>query len=203
MKNLHLIPTDKQSRLCYVICTEKSTLTLFEDAMDKASRFFPQHIYITSDDEIKEGDWVINPYTEYPYKADYKVVENFKQTKDFHIKKIILTTDQDLIADGVQVIDDTFLEWFVKNPNCEEVEVEIETTSIQLPQQQLSENSYDLAFRWINKKVYKIIIPQEEPKQETLEEVEKNIDREEWINFFKNNSKEEILEYLINYKFPL
>jgi hypothetical protein len=42
-----------------------------------------------------------------------------------------------------------------------------------------------------------------EPKQETLEEVEKNIDREEWINFFKNNSKEEILEYLINYKFPL
>jgi hypothetical protein len=42
-----------------------------------------------------------------------------------------------------------------------------------------------------------------EPKQEILEEVEKNIDREEWINFFKNNSKEEILEYLINYKFPL
>ncbi len=42
-----------------------------------------------------------------------------------------------------------------------------------------------------------------EPKQETLEEIEKNIDREEWINFFKNNSKEEILEYLINYKFPL
>jgi hypothetical protein len=41
------------------------------------------------------------------------------------------------------------------------------------------------------------------PKQETLEEIEKNIDREEWINFFKNNSKEEILEYLINYKFPL
>ena len=39
--------------------------------------------------------------------------------------------------------------------------------------------------------------------KETLEEVEKNIDREEWINFFKNNSKEEILEYLINYKFPL
>jgi hypothetical protein len=42
-----------------------------------------------------------------------------------------------------------------------------------------------------------------ESKQETLEEIEKNIDREEWINFFKNNSKEEILEYLINYKFPL
>ena len=27
-------------------------------------------------------------------------------------------------------------------------------------------------------------------------------DREEWINLFKNNSKEEILEMLIDYKFP-
>jgi hypothetical protein len=38
-------------------------------------------------------------------------------------KKIILTTDQDLIKDGVQAIDDEFLEWFVKNPSCEEVEI--------------------------------------------------------------------------------
>jgi hypothetical protein len=163
MKNIHLLPTEKPSRLSFVkdrSSDVKDKLVLFNTEGEGS---MTHHIYITSDDEIKEGDWVINPYTEYPYKADYKVVENFKQTKDFHIKKIILTTDQDLIADGVQVIDDTFLEWFVKNPNCEEVEVEIETTSIQLPQQQLSENSYDLAFRWINKKVYKIIIPQEEP----------------------------------------
>ena len=38
-------------------------------------------------------------------------------------KKIILTTDQDLIKDGVQAIDDDFLEWFVKNPSCEVVDV--------------------------------------------------------------------------------
>jgi flavorubredoxin len=37
--------------------------------------------------------------------------------------KIILTTDGDLIKDGVQSIDDEFLEWFVENPSCEEVEV--------------------------------------------------------------------------------
>jgi hypothetical protein len=42
------------------------------------------------------------------------------------IKKIILTTDPQLIADGVQAIDDEFLEWFVKNPSCERVEVENE-----------------------------------------------------------------------------
>jgi hypothetical protein len=39
-------------------------------------------------------------------------------------QKIILTTDQELIKDGVQAIDDEFLEWFVKNPSCESVEVD-------------------------------------------------------------------------------
>ena len=29
------------------------------------------------------------------------------------------------------------------------------------------------------------------------------LDREKWVNLFKNNSKEEILELLINCKFPL
>jgi hypothetical protein len=41
-----------------------------------------------------------------------------------HYQKIILTTDKDLTKDGVQSIDDEFLEWFVKNPSWEEVEVE-------------------------------------------------------------------------------
>jgi len=31
----------------------------------------------------------------------------------------------------------------------------------------------------------------------------KELDKEEWINLFKNNSKEEILERLIEHKFPL
>jgi hypothetical protein len=68
-------------------------------------------------------------------------------TKNY-CKKIILTTDQDLIADGVQAIDDTFLEWFVKNPSCEKVEVD--------------------SFVKYNPIVYQIILPK--PKQETLEE---------------------------------
>jgi hypothetical protein len=37
--------------------------------------------------------------------------------------KVILTTNDLLIKDGVQAIDDEFLEWFVKNPSCEEVDV--------------------------------------------------------------------------------
>ncbi len=64
--------------------------------------------------------------------------------------KVILTTNKLLIKDGVQSIDDEFLEWFVKNSSCERVEIR-----------------YTVDF---NSKAV-IIIPKEEPKQVTLEEV--------------------------------
>jgi ssDNA-binding Zn-finger/Zn-ribbon topoisomerase 1 len=43
--------------------------------------------------------------------------------KNKNIKKIILTTDQGLIKNGVQSIENDFLEWFVQNPSCEWVDV--------------------------------------------------------------------------------
>jgi hypothetical protein len=108
-----------------------------------------QHIYITSDEEIKEGDWIINNANNFISFAsgEDKDLNNFE-----NVKKIILTTDQYLIKDGVQAIDDEFLEWFVKNPSCEYVEVEkillgkVEGTTMTISK-------------------YKIIIPKEEPKQ--------------------------------------
>jgi hypothetical protein len=77
----------------------------------------PQNIYITSEEKIKEEDWCIHLVT----KTIVLCSENFSYYGDW--KKIILTTDQDLIKDGVQAIDDEFLEWFVKNPTCDEIEV--------------------------------------------------------------------------------
>jgi hypothetical protein len=85
-----------------------------------------ENIYITSDEEIKE-DYV------FAYGVVIKVLMFDKETLYFvngtkakreDCKKIVLTTDQDLIKDGVQAIDDEFLEWFVQNPSCERVEVE-------------------------------------------------------------------------------
>jgi hypothetical protein len=148
MKNIHLIPTDKPSRLCFVICTEKSTLTLFEDEMYKGKRFFPHNIYITSAKKIKDGDWFYDlDGALCKYTSDYKVDPNSWDDN----KKVILTTDQDLIKDGVQDIDDEFLEWFVNNPSCEKVP--IITTTVN------------------NKSLYKTNIGfeswrKEEPKQE-------------------------------------
>ena len=95
------------------------------------------NIYITSDEEIKEGDWCLLDHnvgqsTGYSVlkclQADIENGEYLFQG-DGHkfttgrCKKIILTTDDQLIADGVQPINDEFLEWFVNNPSCEKVEV--------------------------------------------------------------------------------
>jgi hypothetical protein len=112
MNKLHILPTDKPSRL-YI----NSRYKHYEFC--EIPRISTQHkkcynIYITSDEEIKEG---------YYYDLTHNIVMKsiFYQSSDKNCKKIILTTDQDLIADGVQAIDDEFLKWFVKNPSCEEV----------------------------------------------------------------------------------
>ena len=144
MKNIHVLPTDKPSRLAILHNGNLHIGTNFK----KDLNVNPQHIYITSDEEIKEGDW-------FSEKAgrQYPIQWDGKQKLNFHCKKIILTTDQDLIADGVQAITNTFAEWFVNNPSCEEVEVKDVFKSSPI--------GFGNAFDY-----YKIIIPKEEPKQE-------------------------------------
>jgi hypothetical protein len=149
MKKIHVLPTDKLSRL-----SDCHNNKLHLDDVRYLRNY--QNIYITSDEEIKEGDWCL-PF--YNYKVD--VTEEYPIYKmkngDFYSqdKKIILTTDQDLIKDGVQAIDDEFLEWFVKNPSCEFVEVMNDTLTVgEMSKLPLGTRNHK----------YKIIIPQEEPK---------------------------------------
>jgi hypothetical protein len=86
------------------------------------------NIYITNNEEIKVGDWTLM----FDDLGNLFLCDKPQQylgiEKGHHLnkglKKIILTTDQDLIKDGVQAIEDEFLEWFVKNPSCEKIEVE-------------------------------------------------------------------------------
>jgi hypothetical protein len=113
MKNVHILPTDKKTRLF----TSDSELILA--GYPKTTFKTGKNIYITDDSEIEE-DYVI------AYGVAIKVMMFDKNTLFFingtkakreDCKKIILTTDTDLIADGVQAIDDEFLEWFVKNPS--------------------------------------------------------------------------------------
>lgn len=134
MKNVYVLPTDKPSN--YVT-----------NYMEQTMQF--HNIYITNDEKIKEGDWVYHKILKSVFKIDLKEVSQEYIEERKNILKIILSTDQDLIKDGVQAIDDEFLEWFVKNPSCERVEI----------------GTYHVKGDISGKLHYKIIIPKEEHKQ--------------------------------------
>jgi hypothetical protein len=138
MKNLHLVYTDNPSRLIFnpshkSFCIQKELNGMYINdgkvsgadfwGLEKAlnNGFRPQHLYITNGEEIKEGNWYL--FNNQVFLAGISTWE-IKDRETSNCKKIILTTDTTLIADGIQEIDDTFLEWFVKNPTCEYVEVE-------------------------------------------------------------------------------
>jgi len=113
MKNIYVLPTNKPSR---VFNTNKGEYHFREHYVPDTIQTCKNHnIYITSDEEIKEGDWVITPTND--------ILEWAKVFQPIG-KKIILTTDQDLIKYGVQPIDDEFLKWFVENESCETVEID-------------------------------------------------------------------------------
>ena len=195
MKNIHILPTEKPSRLykddnqVLTLNTHPVLKGIFTNGIGSN-----QHIYITSDEEIKEGDWVIENHTfkREPYigkcfypKNDGTVTDEVLKRDLLSVnyeghyetlalkhncKKIILTTDQDLIKDGVQAISDEFLELFVKNLNCESIEV--------------CKNPF---YEESNYEHYKIITPKEEPKQESIQEfIEKHgITEQQLIDGYK------------------
>ena len=188
-KNVHILPTSKPSHL--IQAENDELIRLYEMHDDKFKWGINKHIYITSDEEIKEGDLVISTYDKWTGKGklkpqigkileihnDYYLIDSFNGDTDNkwdkgHSKKIILTTDQDLIKDDVQAIDDEFLEWFVKNPSCDEVKVESYAINCSC--------EYQVKNGFGNNKIiqnstcylrngcdisYKIIIPKEEYKQ--------------------------------------
>ncbi len=133
MKNFYILSTDKPSRLV------KIKDNLWYTTTENIPGGVYQHIYITNDEEIKDG-WSYD-----------RMMKSIGKRNNVYSSKIILTTDSDLIKDGVQAIDDEFLEWFVKNPSCEEVKVENEKYILQH-----LFKAQEYKFR------YKIIIPKEE-----------------------------------------
>ena len=139
MKNIFLLPTDQPSRLVKI----KDTLFLTTTDDIPGGTFY--NIYITSNEEIGEGDWYLDTTVNVIFKNDKLFLNGTGY------KKIILSTDPELIADGVQSIDDEFLLWFVKMSSCEFVVIDWSP---------LSKNLYG----------WKIIIPQQEPKEEILME---------------------------------
>jgi hypothetical protein len=152
MKNIYLLPTDNPSKI--IKSQDNDFILLNTDApnwFEINLKTTKQNIYITSDEEIKEGDWCID-------EDGLKKCTAHSGAMNHYFQKIILTDNQDLIKDGVQSIDDNFLEWFVKNPSCEEVEI--------------GNDQYKI-FNSEWKNFYKIIIPKEDliPPTKTTEDI--------------------------------
>lgn len=110
MKNIHLIPTSQPSRFSL---NSSGKYHLKNQTYTNSLNFTNQNIYITNNEEIKFNDYITDGYKVWKWQDNSSLLGR---------KKVILTTDQYL--DGVQAIDDEFLEWFFKNPNCEFIEVE-------------------------------------------------------------------------------
>lgn len=151
-KNIHLLPTSKPSilysfysileDLSYgktftIVNEETAKINLHKDLKEYQKKLIegnwkPENIYITSNEEIKEGDCILihghYRYGKHVTKVikitdTYEVIEGGNHSKKV-CQKIILTTDQDLIKNGVQAIDDEFLKWFcLKNGKVDFVEV--------------------------------------------------------------------------------
>ena len=157
MKKIYLIPTDKPSRLSIL----NSGKLNFGAEIMSSSNSKPQNIYITNSEEIKEGDWYwLEKVGKIGTNSGYYKSTTEKSSKlntiSSNCKKIILTTDTDLIKDGVQEIHEDFLEWYVKNPSCEWVDVMTDAFTVkEMSMLPLGTRNFK----------YKIIIPKEESKQ--------------------------------------
>jgi hypothetical protein len=132
MKNIHLLLAG-ESRLSlnrsyrdYAIGTEAGepywTYSQYKHHMsvtDASVR--PHNMYITNEEKFVRDEYITDGIE--VIKATPKLVnaQGLVDRRDW--KKIILTTDQALNKDGVWGIEDGFLEWFVKNPTCDYVEL--------------------------------------------------------------------------------
>ena len=149
---VHILTTDKSSSF---IQNHRGILRVTDNFTQRDLDFIVANfinIYITSDEEISEGDYIIT-LNKKVINVSYLLSEDVANGK-----KIILTTDVDLIVDGVQAIPEEFLEWFVKNPSREEVDVNYENykegVGLMTSTWRISEDDK-----------YKIIITKEESKQ--------------------------------------
>lgn len=97
-----------------ILPAKKSRMALYDGVLGKKRKYaedysviIPQHLYIISDEEIKEGDWCVNPNT--------TIVQYRQRFRDKEIlKQIIATTDEGL---GLPTISIEFIEQYIKDYN--------------------------------------------------------------------------------------
>jgi len=147
-------PTEKASNLYKEI--KRDIIHLDLQKVIKEDGVIPQHLYIISDDEIKEGDWYL--------WANNGIIENgwtleqCKKLGDTNVlntnykiqKKIVATTDTDLRhlfgikEGGCASISDSFVQEYIKSYNDGRVITEVELAISRNKYPDLHGNFYDI-----------------------------------------------------------
>jgi hypothetical protein len=207
-KNLYIKASLDNTRLGkYLVLNKEGKICIWNTCTMGVQRTLQiLDLYITNDEDIKIGDWIY--YTSALGFCKTTISSKGLEQEGIPAKKIILTTDQDLIKEGVQAIDDEFLQWFVNNPSLMFVEV---VKEMYIPQSngkisddkvthELSLNSSDNTLPF-----YRITIPKEEPKALTKLEIAKNIAaigiEKEPIQETLEEAAKEFIENTIKYSF--
>jgi hypothetical protein len=156
MKNIFLIPTENSSRLSI----KDGILILHRQQWRKGT----QNIHITSDSKFVRDEYITDGIE--VIKATPKLVnaQSLVDRRDW--KKILMTTDPELIKDGVHPIGEEFLKWFVENPTCTKVEVVyglFNPMGRQVDPNDLGQNHSKCVWK------YKIITTKEEQKQHLID----------------------------------
>lgn len=139
MKNVHLLQTEVYPAKLQ-LDRDYGTLTIFDEpCVSNGQDFVGANLYITSNEEIQIDEWCFEIYNRESTAVAPRFIDENNNTwwlrqinmsvsaDDANCKKIILTTDPRLIKDGVQALDDEFLEWFIKN---QKREIPIITTAV-------------------------------------------------------------------------
>lgn len=123
-----------------------------------------QNIYITSNSKFVRDEYITDGIE--VMKATPKLVDAQGLVDRRDWKKILMTTDPELIKDGVHPIGEDFLQWFVKNPTCIKVEVVyglFNPMGRQVDPNDLGQNHSKCVWK------YKIITTKEEQKQHLID----------------------------------
>jgi len=157
MKNIFLIPTENPSRL-YKGDNGLLAFGLMQTSTQSRNDYFTnQNIHITSDSKFIRDEYITDGIE--VIMATPKLVDAQGLVDRRNWKKIIITNDLELIKDGVQEIDDEFLQWFVNNPSCDLVLVR-DKPKVKAVVKGLGVKNFNNG--------YKIMFPKEESKQDVI-----------------------------------
>ena len=94
--------------------------------MDGDIKMSYKHLYITSDEEIKVGDWMYSQMDGYPTQWDGDLSES-KNPKEYGYNKIISTTDKSITTPGYNSFDeDDICNCYLPQPSQQFIEKYIE-----------------------------------------------------------------------------